>query len=64
MQLIIGSLMLYISANAERLFEHVGLPAVVLCIYLISEPYQPVDNVHELTFVFTSLVFFSATQGN
>ncbi|KAF9229532.1 hypothetical protein BS17DRAFT_792430 [Gyrodon lividus] len=45
MQVIIGSLMLYISANVERLFEH------------------PADNVHELTFVFTSLVFFSATQG-
>ncbi|KAL4068251.1 acetyl-coenzyme A transporter 1-domain-containing protein [Scleroderma yunnanense] len=44
MQLIIGSMMLYIAANAERLFEH------------------PADNVHELTFVFTSLVFFSATQ--
>ncbi|KAG1716324.1 hypothetical protein ID866_808 [Astraeus odoratus] len=45
MQLIIGSMMLYISVNAERLFEH------------------PADNVYELTFVFTSLVFFSATQG-
>ncbi|KAF8140055.1 acetyl-coenzyme A transporter 1-domain-containing protein [Boletus edulis] len=44
MQLIIGSLMLYISANVDRLFEH------------------PADNVNELTFVFTSLVFFSATQ--
>ncbi|KAG6381373.1 acetyl-coenzyme A transporter 1-domain-containing protein [Boletus reticuloceps] len=44
MQLIIGSLMLYISANVDRLFEH------------------PADNVYELTFVFTSLVFFSATQ--
>ncbi|KAI6045025.1 acetyl-coenzyme A transporter 1-domain-containing protein [Pisolithus marmoratus] len=45
MQLIIGSMMLYIAANANRLFEH------------------PADNVYELTFVFTSLVFFSATQG-
>ncbi|KIO02317.1 hypothetical protein M404DRAFT_16043 [Pisolithus tinctorius Marx 270] len=45
MQLIIGSMMLYIAANAERLFEH------------------PADNIYELTFVFTSLVFFSATQG-
>ncbi|KAG8219992.1 acetyl-coenzyme A transporter 1-domain-containing protein [Butyriboletus roseoflavus] len=44
MQLIIGSMMLYISRNAERLFEH------------------PADNVYELTFVFTSLVLFSATQ--
>lgn len=24
---------------------------------------QPADNIHELTFVFTSLVLFSATQG-
>ncbi|KIM67104.1 hypothetical protein SCLCIDRAFT_1210585 [Scleroderma citrinum Foug A] len=44
MQLVIGSMMLYIAANAERLFEH------------------PADNVYELTFVFTSLVFLSATQ--
>ncbi|KAI6158740.1 acetyl-coenzyme A transporter 1-domain-containing protein [Pisolithus thermaeus] len=44
MQLIIGSMMLYIAANVNRLFEH------------------PAENVHELTFVFTSLVFFSATQ--
>ncbi|KAF9243913.1 acetyl-coenzyme A transporter 1-domain-containing protein [Melanogaster broomeanus] len=45
MQLIIGSLMLYISAKHG------------------SEAYQPADNIHELTFLFTSLVFFSATQG-
>lgn len=44
MQLIIGSLMVYIASNADRLFEH------------------PADNIYELTFLFTSLVFFSATQ--
>jgi len=44
MQLIIGSLMLYISGSAKRLFDH------------------PADNIYELTFLFTSLVFFSATQ--
>ncbi|KAG1755060.1 acetyl-coenzyme A transporter 1 [Suillus paluster] len=45
MQLIIGSLMLYIAANVGRLMEN------------------PADNIYELTFVFTSLVLFSATQG-
>ncbi|KAG2044232.1 acetyl-coenzyme A transporter 1-domain-containing protein [Suillus americanus] len=44
MQLIIGSLMLYIASNVGRLMEN------------------PADNIHELTFVFTSLVLFSATQ--
>jgi hypothetical protein len=29
----------------------------------IKSNHQPADNVHELTFVFTALVFFSATQG-
>ncbi|PFH54736.1 hypothetical protein AMATHDRAFT_52526 [Amanita thiersii Skay4041] len=44
MQVIVGSLMLYISLNVERLME------------------DPSNNVIELTTVFTSLVFFSATQ--
>ncbi|KAG2155391.1 acetyl-coenzyme A transporter 1 [Suillus clintonianus] len=44
MQLIIGSLMLYIASNVGRLMEN------------------PADNLYELTFVFTSLVLFSATQ--
>ncbi|KAF5375270.1 hypothetical protein D9758_000085 [Tetrapyrgos nigripes] len=44
MQLVVGTLMLYISLNVQRLLDHPG------------------DYVYELTFVFTSLVFISATQ--
>ncbi|KAK7468607.1 hypothetical protein VKT23_003111 [Stygiomarasmius scandens] len=44
MQLTVGTLMLYISLNVQRLMENPG------------------DYVYELTFVFTSLVFISATQ--
>ncbi|KAH7914467.1 acetyl-coenzyme A transporter 1-domain-containing protein [Hygrophoropsis aurantiaca] len=44
MQIIIGTLMFYISLNVEKLLDH------------------PADNLYEITFVFTSLVFFSATQ--
>ncbi|KAM6498364.1 Acetyl-coenzyme A transporter 1 [Amanita muscaria] len=45
MQLIVGTLMLYISLNVQRLMD------------------DPSHHVAELTTVFTSLVFFSATQG-
>ncbi|KNZ78133.1 hypothetical protein J132_01658 [Termitomyces sp. J132] len=44
MQFIVGSLMLYLSLNVQRLLD------------------QPADNIVELSTVFTSLVFFSATQ--
>jgi len=44
MQLIIGSLMLYISINVQKLLD------------------EPDQNVYELTAIFMSLVFFSATQ--
>lgn len=44
MQLTVGSLMLYISLNVQRLMD------------------DPSNHVGELTFVFTSLVFISATQ--
>ncbi|KAK0455910.1 acetyl-coenzyme A transporter 1-domain-containing protein [Armillaria borealis] len=45
MQLIVGTLMLYISFNVQRLMDDAA------------------EYVYELTFVFTSLVFISATQG-
>ncbi|KAF9458749.1 acetyl-coenzyme A transporter 1-domain-containing protein [Collybia nuda] len=44
MQFIVGSLMLYISNNVQKLLDNPG------------------DNIVELSVVFTSLVFFSATQ--
>ncbi|EGO02780.1 hypothetical protein SERLA73DRAFT_47680 [Serpula lacrymans var. lacrymans S7.3] len=44
MQLIIGTMMLYISLNVQKLLDNPG------------------DNLYELTFIFTSLVTFSATQ--
>ncbi|KAG6812057.1 hypothetical protein H0H92_004588 [Tricholoma furcatifolium] len=44
MQFIVGSLMLYISLNVQKLLDN------------------PADNIIELSTVFTSLVFFSATQ--
>ncbi|KIY45232.1 MFS general substrate transporter [Fistulina hepatica ATCC 64428] len=44
MQLIVGTFMLYISLNVEKLLVNPG------------------NNVGELTFVFTALVFLSATQ--
>ncbi|KAG7090807.1 hypothetical protein E1B28_009891 [Marasmius oreades] len=44
MQLIVGTLMLYIAVNVPRLME------------------DPSNHVYELTSVFTSLVFISATQ--
>ncbi|KAI5832121.1 hypothetical protein K523DRAFT_268445 [Schizophyllum commune Tattone D] len=44
MQMIVGTLMLYISLNVQRLME------------------DPANHVGELTFVWTSLVFLSATQ--
>ncbi|KAF8922182.1 acetyl-coenzyme A transporter 1-domain-containing protein [Mucidula mucida] len=44
MQLTVGTLMLYISFNVQRLMDDAS------------------HYVHELTFVFTSLVFISATQ--
>ncbi|TDL28917.1 MFS general substrate transporter [Rickenella mellea] len=44
MQLIIGSLMLWIASNVQVLID------------------EPTDHVYLLTFIFTSLVFFSATQ--
>ncbi|KAG6866243.1 hypothetical protein C0991_006830 [Blastosporella zonata] len=44
MQFIVGSLMLYISLNVQKLLD------------------DPADNIIELSAVFTSLVFFSATQ--
>ncbi|KZP32438.1 hypothetical protein FIBSPDRAFT_723039 [Athelia psychrophila] len=44
MQLIIGSLMLYISLHVQTLLDN------------------PEDNIYKLTTIFTSLVFFSATQ--
>ncbi|KAF8898334.1 acetyl-coenzyme A transporter 1 [Infundibulicybe gibba] len=44
MQLIVGTLMLYISLNVQKLLD------------------DPGNNVTELTVIFTSLVFFSATQ--
>ncbi|KAG6857611.1 hypothetical protein H0H87_010179 [Tephrocybe sp. NHM501043] len=44
MQIIVGSLMLYISLNVQKLLD------------------DPAENIIELSAVFTSLVFFSATQ--
>ncbi|TFK76722.1 hypothetical protein BDN72DRAFT_866605 [Pluteus cervinus] len=44
MQLIVGTLMLYMSLNVQRLMD------------------DPSNHVGELTFIFTCLVFFSATQ--
>ncbi|TFY66211.1 hypothetical protein EVG20_g4880 [Dentipellis fragilis] len=44
MQTIIGSLMLWISFNVQKLLD------------------KPAENVNTLTIVFTSLVFFAATQ--
>ncbi|RDB29639.1 hypothetical protein Hypma_015130 [Hypsizygus marmoreus] len=44
MQFIVGSLMLYISLNVQKLLD------------------DPANNIVELSVVFTSLVFFSATQ--
>ncbi|KAL5495648.1 hypothetical protein ACEPAI_1111 [Sanghuangporus weigelae] len=44
MQLIIGTLMLWIANNVEVLLE------------------TPAENINKLTFIFTSLVFLSATQ--
>ncbi|KIL58525.1 hypothetical protein M378DRAFT_86388 [Amanita muscaria Koide BX008] len=44
MQLIVGTLMLYLSLNVQRLMD------------------DPSNHVAELTTIFTSLVFFSATQ--
>ncbi|THU91656.1 hypothetical protein K435DRAFT_759029 [Dendrothele bispora CBS 962.96] len=44
MQLVVGTLMLYISLNVQRLMDNPG------------------SYVYELTFIFTSLVFISATQ--
>ncbi|KAF8061016.1 acetyl-coenzyme A transporter 1-domain-containing protein [Lyophyllum atratum] len=44
MQFIVGSLMLYISLNVQKLLD------------------DPANNIIELSVVFTSLVFFSATQ--
>ncbi|EIW86396.1 hypothetical protein CONPUDRAFT_45049 [Coniophora puteana RWD-64-598 SS2] len=46
MQLVVGSLMVYISFNVDRLIIN------------------PSENLYELTFVFTSLVLLSATQGS
>ncbi|KAJ7022070.1 acetyl-coenzyme A transporter 1-domain-containing protein [Mycena alexandri] len=44
MQLIVGSIMLYLSLNVQVLMD------------------DPTNHVGQLTFLFTSLVFFSATQ--
>ncbi|KAJ6574665.1 MFS general substrate transporter [Mycena capillaripes] len=45
MQIIVGSIMLYLSLNVQVLMD------------------DPSNHVTQLTFLFTSLVFFSATQG-
>ncbi len=64
MQLTVGTLMLYISFNVQRLMDDVRtsivdtqLPTKRVALHQASH------YVHELTFVFTSLVFISATQG-
>ncbi len=62
MQLIVGTLMLYISMNVQKLMDDVSVIIVVSNIQLTFFE-QPANNVTELTVVFTSLVMFSATQG-
>ena len=62
MQLIIGSVMLYISLNVQRLMEYVS-SNVYITITLTLRASQPSNHVNELTLLFTFLVFLSATQG-
>lgn len=61
MQLIVGTLMLYISMNVQRLLDDVSSDRFFG--HLLISLMQPANNVTELTIVFTSLVMFSATQG-
>jgi len=63
MQLIVGTLMLYISLNVQKLMNDVSLYYIHPSDTLFIMPVQPSNNVTELTVVFTSLVLFSATQG-
>lgn len=63
MQLIVGSLMLYVSLNVQRLMENVCWALPPLSLYR-THLLQPADNVTELTFIFVLLVTLSATQGN
>ncbi|KAG6837899.1 hypothetical protein H0H93_013052 [Arthromyces matolae] len=62
MQLIVATLMLYISMNVKRLMDEVTSDNVLSPPELISFLFQPAENIVELSTVFTSLVFFSATQ--
>lgn len=62
MQLIVGTLMLYISMNVQKLLDDVSANILFSDIQFILLV-QPANNVTELTIVFTSLVMFSATQG-
>lgn len=63
MQLIVGTLMLYISLNVQKLMNDVSLYYTRPSDTSFIMPVQPSNNVTELTVVFTSLVLFSATQG-
>ena len=62
MQLLVGTAMLYIAYSAPRLMEDVSTRNSG-CATKLTHSFQPANHVNELTFVFTSLVFLSATQG-
>ena len=66
MQLIIGSLMLWIAQNAEELMNSVSVGRIWNDDDLtqqLAAAYQPESHLSRLTAVFTMLVFFAATQG-
>ena len=63
MQLTVGTLMLYISVNVQKLLDDACIFFFSRWLCLIYFLRQPAHNLYELTIIFTLLVFFSATQG-
>ena len=64
MQLIIGTIMLLLSSSAEEMMDDVSSLFYVLelCSFC-RRARQPGKHLYTLSFAFTALVFFSATQG-
>ena len=73
MQTILGSLMLWISFNAQRLLDNVRNFGLICIETIVAQPLtadlfawrrsQALDHIYILTIVFTLLVVIAATQG-
>lgn len=64
MQTVIGTLMFYIANHVQVLLDSVrSYDGEFERWRVLTHPLQPAENIHLLTLIFVSLVFFSATQG-